>query len=352
MKCPKCHYLSFDPEPRCKNCGFTLGLEALDLAFTPADGQAKGPLADLALREGGAETVPGRESTVDAPQDDFGRAPRVIGRPVLTPRAPRKLALPTENAAPTSAARLPAPATTELPLFVKGTAGVDAESTTARRDTDNLSPEMSLPVVPVEPRVSPDVPRRVPDQVPSARAIANRRLGPLDRDLLEDLQRFEQTELQAERDKLGVAARRVSPGTRSGAVRRLGAAAADATLIGGLSVGTVGMTLRWCDLAWAQIGVLPPLPTAAFLLLIVFGYLLMFTAAGGQTLGKMLFGIRVVGASALGDAWEPLSVRQVVYREVLALPSVLALGVGFAPALLGGGRALHDRLAHTRVVRV
>jgi len=35
----------------------------------------------------------------------------------------------------------------------------------------------------------------------------------------------------------------------------------------------------------------------------------------------------------------------------LTVPSVLALGVGFVPALVGDERALHDRLAHTRVVR-
>jgi uncharacterized RDD family membrane protein YckC len=43
--------------------------------------------------------------------------------------------------------------------------------------------------------------------------------------------------------------------------------------------------------------------------------------------------------------------RQAAYRSVLALPSVLALGAGFLPALVGDERALHDRLAHTRVVR-
>ena len=27
MRCPKCHYLSFDPDPRCKNCGYDLDVE-------------------------------------------------------------------------------------------------------------------------------------------------------------------------------------------------------------------------------------------------------------------------------------------------------------------------------------
>ena len=89
------------------------------------------------------------------------------------------------------------------------------------------------------------------------------------------------------------------------------------------------------------------MPTLAFLLVMGLGYLLLFTAAGGQTLGKMVCGIRVVN----GDDSTLLPLGQAVYREVVALPSVLALGLGFLPALVGDERALHDRLAHTKVIR-
>jgi uncharacterized RDD family membrane protein YckC len=81
------------------------------------------------------------------------------------------------------------------------------------------------------------------------------------------------------------------------------------------------------------------------------GYLLLFTAAGGLTICKMLFGIRVVGDDTPYATGGTLSLRQAVYREVVSLPSVLALGLGFLPALFGDERALHDRLAQTRVVR-
>ena len=96
---------------------------------------------------------------------------------------------------------------------------------------------------------------------------------------------------------------------------------------------------------------LPVLPTAGFLVLMGLGYLLMFTAAGGQTLGKMALGIRVVCDDQVMLVQRPVTIGQAVYRELLALPSVLALGAGFLPALVGDQRALHDRLAHTRVVR-
>ena len=37
MRCPKCHYLSFDPEPRCKNCGYDLEVADSELALRTAE---------------------------------------------------------------------------------------------------------------------------------------------------------------------------------------------------------------------------------------------------------------------------------------------------------------------------
>jgi len=88
-----------------------------------------------------------------------------------------------------------------------------------------------------------------------------------------------------------------------------------------------------------------------FLTAVSVAYLLMFTAAGGQTVGKMLMGLRVVG-DAVGSIDDHLTMPQAALRAVLAPLSVLALGLGWLPALFGRGLALHDRLAHTRVVRV
>ena len=49
MRCPKCHYLSFEPEPRCKNCGYDLDLPESDLELHIE--AADKPLADLSLRD-------------------------------------------------------------------------------------------------------------------------------------------------------------------------------------------------------------------------------------------------------------------------------------------------------------
>jgi uncharacterized RDD family membrane protein YckC len=169
-----------------------------------------------------------------------------------------------------------------------------------------------------------------------------RTLGPLDRDLLEDLQRLEEVE-RPHVDPLSVSEASAS----ADAGRRLFAAAIDAGVLAVVTAGVLTLTLRWCELSFDEIRVLPIAPTAAFLMLVALSYLLMFTAAGGQTLGKMAVGIRVIG----DEADTPVSASQIVVREVVALPTVLALGAGLVPAMMGDRRALHDRLSHTRVVR-
>jgi uncharacterized RDD family membrane protein YckC len=133
---------------------------------------------------------------------------------------------------------------------------------------------------------------------------------------------------------------------------RIAAAIIDAILIVSIDVGVVYLTLRLCGLTPAELRVLPPVPLGAFLLLLAGGYIVCFTVAGGQTIGKMAARIRVVpvperdwgnGRVALGSA---------VLRAVGCLVSVLTAGLGYLPALVSHDhRALHDRLADTRVVR-
>jgi uncharacterized RDD family membrane protein YckC len=76
----------------------------------------------------------------------------------------------------------------------------------------------------------------------------------------------------------------------------------------------------------------------------------MFTAAGGQTIGMMLAGIRVVPDHPRGGD-DQVTLAQATSRAAFALVAVLPLGLGWIPALFGKGRAVHDRLSHTHVVR-
>jgi uncharacterized RDD family membrane protein YckC len=109
---------------------------------------------------------------------------------------------------------------------------------------------------------------------------------------------------------------------------------------------TLHYTLRLCDLSWPEWTSLPLLPLFGFFLLLNGGYLMAFTTAGGQTIGKMTFGLRVVG-----DQDEAVAPLTAAVRAALCMASVLTLGAGFAP-VFAGGRAIEDRFAATRVVKL
>jgi uncharacterized RDD family membrane protein YckC len=76
-------------------------------------------------------------------------------------------------------------------------------------------------------------------------------------------------------------------------------------------------------------------------------YLVAFTA-GGQTLGKMAAGIRVVAA----ESDSTLDVGRALVRTLVWLVLAVPAGLGFLTALLSRDhRGLHDRFSGTRVVR-
>jgi uncharacterized RDD family membrane protein YckC len=91
---------------------------------------------------------------------------------------------------------------------------------------------------------------------------------------------------------------------------------------------------------------LPLLPFLAFLVFMKLSYFAVFTAVGGQTIGKMAAGIRVVADDQL--IMDP---ARAVRRTLTSAVSLASLGLGLIPALLDPDRrALHDRVAHTHVV--
>jgi uncharacterized RDD family membrane protein YckC len=130
------------------------------------------------------------------------------------------------------------------------------------------------------------------------------------------------------------------------ASRRLSAAAMDTLLLGGIDAVLLSFTLRLCGLSPSEIGVLPLVPLLTFLALLNGGYLILFTGTLGQTLGKMAVGIRVVPVNR-----EAMDLRRAVWRTLAMLLSIGPAGLGFLPAVVGDFRALHDRLAGTRVIQ-
>jgi uncharacterized RDD family membrane protein YckC len=134
-------------------------------------------------------------------------------------------------------------------------------------------------------------------------------------------------------------------GSREVGGRRIAAAAIDHAILLAIDLSVVYFTLRIAGLERGDIGALPIAPLLTFLGLLKLAYFTAFTAVGGQTIGKMALQVRVVGDNVEVDGVRALR------RTCAAALSLLPLGLGFLPALVGDDRrALHDRLTHTRVI--
>jgi uncharacterized RDD family membrane protein YckC len=198
---------------------------------------------------------------------------------------------------------------------------------------------------PAQLRAGPRPPlavRRTPDSA-RVRALA-REVAPATREI-PVLQFADPSEVDAVEPRAEVAAA-ANGAAGAPAARRVLAAGVDAGILGGLGLVVVALTLRMLDLPFSAWRVLPLWPMGGFLSLIAFAYLCAFTAVGGQTVGQMIAGVRVVELD--GGAPSP---AVAVRRAVATLVSAGTLGLGFLPALARPDRlALHDRLAGTRVV--
>jgi uncharacterized RDD family membrane protein YckC len=135
--------------------------------------------------------------------------------------------------------------------------------------------------------------------------------------------------------------------SNAGLGARLGALLIDAVLLAAVDAAVVYFTLQICGIGVDELALLPRAPLAAFILLQNGGYLVAFTA-GGQTLGKMAMGIRVVSV----DPDEGVHAGRAMIREVTRWLLALPAGLGLLPAVFSHDhRGLHDRFAGTRVVR-
>ena len=311
MRCPKCQYISFGSADRCRNCGYEFLLSEtppvdLPIQGEPAENEDLGALADFPLSE---RTVarPGT-AAADSGTSDRPRVPRPTTNsrfdlPLFGDDAP----LVTPSAIP------------RAPLSVRR-----GQPTVARAQT-----ERALPMDTAEPALPHEPP-------PSVRREGHRAL-------------------RQEAPSEPASARTVA-GPASVAARIL-AGLIDLLVLGAIDAGVLYSTLRLLSLPLAGIMTLPPVPLGVFLLLLNGGYLTIFTTAGGQTIGKMIAGIRVVAdqptAGIHADYLDGgVTMGASVLRASAYLASLLPLGLGFAAILFDSdGRALHDRLAETRVVK-
>ena len=293
MKCPKCTYLGFETGDRCKNCGYDFSLMAS--ASEPEEAEV-----DLMIELAGTSTDPLPDIHLVTPQPD----PRFA--PVVTPQLE--------------------PA---LPLFAR------------TLDDEGDEPLIKLPLAPRPPlavRKTPEIPR--------LRAVPRpmRRAEPA-LEFSEEIEPDVDVALETRVPTPAVAVPLHHAGP-SGPGARAAAMAIDHAILLAIDLGVLYFTLRMAGLSMADWRMLPVAPLLTFLVLLKLAYFCAFTAVGGQTIGKMATRIRVVT-----DRDEPVDGARALQRTIAAAVSALVFGLGFVPALIGGERrALHDRIAHTRVV--
>jgi len=368
MKCPKCGYLGFETGDRCRNCGYDFsllaGFDLPDLAIHNGPEDA-GPLPDLTFERTPDEaagppapTLPPFRPPVAplAPPAPPARAagerragaPAIVAggsapvpealRPVPPPRlapveplpvAPRPPAedpgeaAALRRAADERSARIAANAAARLPLF-PGAQDVDARLLTPPvRPRPPLAVRRATPEVPrfrAEPRPAPAIDFDPPAASPPADQDARPQPRPAPAGAAE---------------------------APAGLGRRLLAGLFDVALLAGLDLVVLAFTLEICGLSFHQLATLPVIPIAGFLALLDGSYFVAFTT-GGQTIGKMAAGLRVVGEDD-----QPVTIGRATLRVLIWALSALPLGLGFLSIVASRDRAaLHDRFARTRVVTV
>jgi uncharacterized RDD family membrane protein YckC len=320
VKCPKCDYLGFETGDRCKNCGYDFSLMA-DAGPPPGPERIE---LDLDLHESAIGASPSKDwlAEIDGTLSGADAERQVADRGPLTLELPEPATAPNLRAAP------------EFPLL------------TLAIDDSGDEPLIKLPAAPRPPLVvrrTPDTPRlrRTPQpvrEIEPALALAfddveGRRLKP-------------KPHVKPARPHVSRVWADPNAAKASSAGARLAAAAIDHAMLCGIDVAVLYFTLRMAGLSMSEWRMLPPAPLVVFLLLVKLSYFCAFTAVGGQTIGKMAARIRVVGADD-----RPVDAALAMRRTLAGLVSAALLGLGFLPALFGSDRrALHDRMARTRVI--
>jgi uncharacterized RDD family membrane protein YckC len=309
MKCPKCGYLGFEKAERCRNCGYDFSL-ALPSSSDP----------ELSLRNDRA-----LHAAEDLDLSDSAGPSRAAAAGLAARR-------------PGGSASLTPGSIDELPLF--GPSGRDDLDEEGRDDV----PLITQPSPPRPPLAV----RRATPEVPRLRAEASR-TAHLEFPAGDPGASLETRRAPVRPDRSGLEAEAVAPAISdaAGMLPRLLASVIDLGLLGLVDLAVVYFTLQICGLSASEFSLLPLGPLVAFLIVQNGGYLVAFTA-GGQTIGKMALGIRVVPAVA----GTTLDLGRALIRTAVWGLLVLPAGLGLLTALWSDERrGLHDRCAGTRVVR-
>jgi uncharacterized RDD family membrane protein YckC len=347
MKCPKCGYLGFETTDRCRNCQYDFSLAPFssepELTLHGADRASESPndfdlpaikrqtdklsatALDLDRLFGDSDApnpVPARkleEPTITLLDDDVDES----GTPLALP--------PGEETIP------------EVPIALDADPPEPVSTPPAMMSAadDGALPFDDGPIVPPPAARPPLAVRRSTPEVPRNRPRTTRpvRVDALD---LEPASKSGAAS-QAATDTVASLMELPSLGVR------VSAGLIDLLLLAGIDLVVLYLTLRVTGLqnTLEDLRVLSPVPFVGFLATVAFGYVAAFTVAGGQTIGKMVLSLRVIG-----DDGRPVDAAGGMLRALGCMLVPITLGLSYLPALFTSDhRALHDRLAGTRVVQ-
>jgi uncharacterized RDD family membrane protein YckC len=364
MKCPKCGYLGFETTDRCRNCQYDFSLAPFvseaDLTLQSADRRTEsagdfdlpaikrpsdglsGAALDLDRLFGDPEPAESPSPALTSPPSSSATSMRKAEPPTITllddetddvegpiVDSDLSIAFPEESLPPIamsieSEAAEPAP-----PSSLASAASADGGALPFD-DGPMVPPPAARPPLAVR-RSTPEVPRNRPRTTRPVRLL----------DLEPAAKSGEASQAAAET----VASLMEMPTLGA----RVGAGLIDLLLLVGIDAAVVYLTLRVTGLqnTLEDLRVLPPVPFVGFLATLAFGYVAAFTVAGGQTIGKMVLSLRVIG-----DDGRPVDAAGGMIRALGCMLVPITLGLSYLPALFTSDhRAIHDRLAGTRVVQ-
>jgi len=331
MKCPKCGYLGFETTDRCRNCQY-------DFSLSPFPSEP-----DLTLRQdSGVDSLGEFDLPAITRQTDSLTAgsldlDRLFGDPQPVKAEPERLAPPAETfmSLATAADEMPAGSRMDDEHVVEALEGSAGPNALPFDDAPMRPPRAARTPLAVR-RATPEIPRNRPRTTRPVRMETPLAFEPASAALKSN----EASTLASET----VASLMQAPALGV----RVGAGAIDLALLAGIDAAVLFLTLRIAGLQTTveDLRVIPVVPFGGFLALLAFGYVASFTVAGGQTIGKMLLKLRVIG-----DDGRPIDAAGGVLRAAGCMLVPATLGLSYVPALFSSDhRALHDRLAGTRVV--
>jgi len=312
MKCPKCGYLGFETTDRCRNCQY-------DFSLAPFSTEQELTLHNPSQADSSNDfDLPPIQRQSDRLSTSALDLDRLFGD------AETQLASTSE---PGTRAVEPT-----IALVDEDAESPGDDSALPFDDGPIVPPPAARPPLSVR-RSTPDVPRNRPRTTRTARPDSILNLesvstSSIARDTSETIKSL------LESPSLGV---------------RMSAGLIDLALLVGIDAAILYLTLKVTGLqsTLEDLRVLPPVPFVGFLALLAFGYVAAFTVAGGQTIGKMVLNLRVIG-----DDGRPIDAAGGMLRALGCMLVPATLGLSYLPALFTSDhRAIHDRLAGTRVVQ-